>query len=342
MSAQVKTNLKEKIKSLLINQHIGLPIPMLIGEPGMGKSAFFFSLAEEEGWDIMVVPSQAPPEDFIGIPRLGESQFVYLPSDIVGRMVGCEKPTLFLFDELNMAHPKSMVALYRLFNERFWGNQKISSNALFAATGNMGEADGTGSVVEEMPSALRERLLILKYEQTLNDFLAYAKRTFGESIILSFLSSEPQYFCGAELRDNWGAPSPRSWAHLIKMSQLIELDYELVKGVVGEKAAKAFITYQEEFAQLTWAKVLEKGLGLINQNNKQYVLASLLERIGGGAPFEEKEAKLVIEFCELLEPDQVGAVIESLSQLGEKASIFKQVAGDGSKFREVLMKMIMS
>jgi hypothetical protein len=126
------------------------------------------------------------------------------------------------------------------------------------------------------------------------------------------------------------------------MSQLVELDYELVRGVVGEKAAKAFITYQEAFAQLTWAKVLKKGLSLVNNENKQYVLASLLERIGGGKEFGEEEAKLVIEFCEILDPDQVGSVIESLAQLGEGASIFKKVAGEDTKFREVLMKMIMS
>jgi hypothetical protein len=336
------STLKENIKKLLLNQNLGLPIPMFIGEPGMGKTAFFLTMAEEEGWDVVVVPSQAPPEDFVGIPRLEETRFLYLPSEIIGKMIGCEKRTLFLFDELNMAHPKSMVALYRLFNERYWGNHKISNFSMFAATGNMGEADGTGSVVEEMPSALRERLIILKYEPTLEEFLAYAKRTFGDSIILSFLSAEPQYFCGAELRDNWGAPSPRSWTHLIKMSQLIELDYEFVRGVVGEKAAKAFVTYQEEFAQLTWAKVLEKGLSVVKESNKQYVLASLLERIAGDKEFSEREAKLVIEFCEMLDPDQVGAVIEALSQIGERASVIKEFAGEGSAFRRTLLKMIMS
>lgn len=340
-------NRKERIKALLENQFKGLPVPFLVGAPGSGKTAFFEALAKDNGWDFIVVPSQSPPEDFVGIPERKKESFVYLPNDIINKMINPGKKTLFLFDELNMSYPKSMVALYQLFNERRWNNMKLSEDTMLAATGNLGAEDDCGSVVEEMPAALRERLITIKWDMPLSEWMVWAKEQFGQSHIFDFLSAEPRYFDSSELRDEYGAPSARGWTHLLKMSQLMDLDYEFVRGVVGVEAATAYVSFCDTLTKYTWDNILKHPelLDKIDGTKVSYVVASLVERLNVPKKITKKEAKLILQLLEVSPVDLAASVIELLADMDEEYVTnvrmeSREFNGGDNAYRRLLKKVM--
>lgn len=346
----MKTNLRNQISALLeVQGNCYVPVPFLVGAPGTGKSAILREIAHAKGWNVRVVPVQAPPEDFVGIPKLGEKSFEYMASPIITEMLECKEPTLFIFDELNAAHPKTMVTFYQLFNEREWQGRQISGKAKIAATGNLGEEDGTESVVEEMPSALRERLWTIRWDLDFDAWSQWIIKKYGDNMVVTFLKSERKYFNAPEMRDEFGAPSPRSWEFVISMSQHIELGIEELKGIIGTRAAVAFGTWVEEMSKITWVNILKdpKLIDMINDTNAANVATGVMDWMEGREKVTKKEAILLVRACEKMPIDLVGGILTKAKNMAQPA---KEVLGQASRefnggdnrFRNTLKKIISS
>lgn len=341
-------NLRKKIEALLEAQGKSyIPVPFLVGAPGTAKSSILRDIATKKGWRIRVVPVQAPPEDFVGIPKLGEKSFEYMASPIITEMLECKESTLFIFDELNAAHPKTMVTFYQLFNEREWQGRSLSPNAKIAATGNLGEEDGTGAVVEEMPSALRERLWTLRWDLDFDAWSQWITQKYGDNMAVTFLKSERKYFNAPDMRDEFGAPSPRSWEFVISMSQHIELGIEELKGVIGTRAAVAFGTWVEEMSKITWVNILKdpKLIDMINDTNAANVATGIMDWMEGREKMTKKEALLLVRVCEKMPVDLVGGILTKAKTMAQAAKetlgrASREFNGGDNQFRKTLKKII--
>src|SRR6478736_6461518 len=139
------------------------------GPPGGGKSAVFKAIAEKMGMRYLPFDAPAMEEADIGLyPSVVEHQKMklveYVPPVWAWEVATSKEPTLIVFEELNR-NLKLINGILNVLNERRIGFKiNFGGNVFIAATGNLGDADGT--VVEELDNAGKGRLIIKNHNIT--------------------------------------------------------------------------------------------------------------------------------------------------------------------------------
>ena len=152
--------MKKQIKELL---QCGLPC-ILRGAPGIAKSAYLRSIAEENGRkaiDLRV--AMMPPEDLVGIPKIqtNTDSFTYYPphwAKMAEQNGG--SGLMVILEEIHLAPPAMHAALYQLAQEKVVSGISLP-NIWVAATANYAEDAGNGWA-GEMPPALLDRFEIIE------------------------------------------------------------------------------------------------------------------------------------------------------------------------------------
>lgn len=216
--------MKTVYKNMLLAQKSGAL--MLIGRPGTAKSAILAEIAKDEGWQYIDLRLTMLDEISVGLypsrPKKAEDGAHYFDFAVPDwARKANEKPTLVVFDELNRARKEVLNAAFQILVERAIGdNFKFNENVKFAATGNLGEEDGT-DVHELDPAILSGRVNILRHELLLDDWIKGYAEEHVDELIIGFLKANPQYFWKA---GEAGSPiaCARSWTNLSNYLALFE------------------------------------------------------------------------------------------------------------------------
>ncbi len=120
---------------------MGVPV-LLWGAPGIGKSSFIESLAQDDYPVLTLIASLHEPTDFSGLPVAVDGKMRFLPPDWVESFERSQKGLLFL-DEISTAPPAVQAALLRLVLERRVGQYELPKGvAIVAAANPVEEAAG--------------------------------------------------------------------------------------------------------------------------------------------------------------------------------------------------------
>lgn len=188
---------------LLANLKAGLT-PALLGEPGIGKTAFIESLANELKTKVFVlsVNQLAAKEDLTGarlVPNAQKTDYaqMFYPHQVIGNAIRYandhpnETPILFM-DEFNRTESDVTSALFTMITERKIGNRQLSDNLRLCVAGN-----DSGNV-QAIDDASTSRLVIYHAEPDLNTLLVttplnpYVKSTLTDNPDLPLIEHEAE------------------------------------------------------------------------------------------------------------------------------------------------------
>jgi len=273
----IKLNMKELKKIIITYYEHKLPL-MITGGYGIGKSegiiqvakylapkenreyAHWNEISEEKKLDVekhpekyFIVIDQRLTEndvsDLKGIPRLTESYCDWKVQRWLRLLCMEGIKGILLFDELNLANPDVQASAYKIINERFINDVKLSSGVTIIGCGNRAQDEAH---VVEMPRPLRNRMGEVELEFTNQSFIDYARNQNFNSTMFSFLSTfkkDRVLRVGKELNGPEDvATTSRSW---FKASKLVGTNdvcdcYNLIATAIGEVVASELIAYAKQ------------------------------------------------------------------------------------------------
>ncbi len=257
------------------------------GPPGVGKSDIVAQVADEQKVELRDVRlNLLDSVDLKGFPTIAanKKQMTWLPADFLPTK---GKGILFL-DEMNSAPSSVQAAAYQLILNRCIGDYKLPDGWAVVAAGNR-ETDR--SVVNRMPAALANRLTHIDFDIHLDDWCAWAMDKDLTPDLIGFLRFKPQLLHSFDPNQR-AFPSPRSWAFTDKIinSHLnSEVEFELVKGTVGEGAAgelMAFIKVARELPTLEQIMMDPEKTKVPEQPGALYALTTSLAMRAEQANFD--------------------------------------------------------
>jgi MoxR-like ATPase len=137
---------------------------MLIGDPGVGKSALMRQVAKRLGTQLaVVIGSTMDPTDLGGMPvvRVDGKGIDRIPLELIRRL--CEQPGLLFLDELACAPPAVQAAMLRGILERCFGDCELHPDTRVVAATNPPEQSPGGS---ELSAPLMGRLAVFHLRPT--------------------------------------------------------------------------------------------------------------------------------------------------------------------------------
>lgn len=256
---------------------------VLIGKPGIGKTALIRSLADEMDLHLeVVIGSQMDPTDVAGLPAIAHVEVNGKQATITDNtlprwaheLITRGKGILFL-DELSNSTPSVQAALLSLLQGRIvGGNHKLPEGVFIIAAMNAPEDAADGY---ELAPPMANRLIHVNFSPDHADFLEgmsvawneTANDRFGATqsereavfhreidirgLIVGFLKNHGSLI--AQMPDNeaekGGAwPSYRSWDNVARLLAYLPADDAsarnlAMKGAVGEACAQQFYTFEQ-------------------------------------------------------------------------------------------------
>jgi hypothetical protein len=239
----------------------------LKGKPGIAKSAILRTIAEKLGLEYVDLRLCDMDETDFGIPQPADMevdgkiirvQRYALPEWVVTTH---QKPVLICFEELNRCSPAVRAAALGILNERIIHNTKLGVHTYMAATGNLGQEDG--SDVDEFDSALRGRLIQMKFDLKINEWIeGYAAANVEETIV-SFVKSANGASHYYKYCEDGAYASPRTWTNLSafikengKAMEMIDLLREIAPLYVGPSGIE-YCNYLNQLRTITLEDVLD-------------------------------------------------------------------------------------
>jgi len=245
--------IKESLKSCVKTRE-----PAFIwGAPGVGKSETVAQLTKElaielnkpdfQMWDVRTL--LLDPVDMRGLPTIKDGRVIWATPDFLPPE---DANGILFFDELNAAPPLMQAACYQITTPPFkLGEYTLSKGVSVIAAGNR-ESDR--AVTHRMPSALANRFTHLDYDVDHNDWAAWALENDVMTELIGFIRFRPELLHSFDPKKNEKAfPSPRSivrTSNLLKSKPCKSVEYDLIKGTIGEGAAAELIGFLDIFRSL--------------------------------------------------------------------------------------------
>ena len=196
-------------------------VVFLQGAPGGGKTSVLYSIANKLGIDFVHLNLATSDETDFQYPLINKRVQDDYEYDVIRfgvpewALEANERPTIIIFEELNRAPQNVRNAALQPLQERSIGYRfKFNDNVFMAASGNLGEDDGTD--VDELDNAMTGRLIIVPYEINYDKWMYWAEGRIHPDI-LSFLRISPDYLykpSGNNSGEIASYASPRTWENL--------------------------------------------------------------------------------------------------------------------------------
>lgn len=243
------------VKSLIKARHqAGLRRTVhIIGSPGLGKTQCTEQVANELkiGYKVIHAPL-LQPEDY-GFPVIsGDRKNVdFVVSMQKFPIEGSDNPKegIFCIDELPQTDTSGQKILANLVQTREIHGHRLLPGWSVITTGNRStDKSGAGRILTH----LGNRLTQIHLEVSLEDWITWAFENNVKPEVISFLRFRPNLLNDFK-SENEVNPTPRSWAEGVSADLGVvdhKLEYEVIKGSVGEGAATEFLAYIKIFRNL--------------------------------------------------------------------------------------------
>jgi hypothetical protein len=241
-------------KQMVIDCLFAKLVPMVVGSPGMGKSAMLHSVAEELNLKVIDLRlAQCDPTDLLGFPGVDEKtgKATYRPMDTFP-LQGDTVPEgydgwLLLLDEMNGADKDVQKACYKTIYDQMVGNVPLHERCVIAAAGNL---DTDNAIVEELSTALQSRMIHMQVSIDNAQWLDWSSEAGIDFRVRSYIRFKPDnLFNFNPDHDDKTFACPRTWQFVSKLIQgkekLSYTDKALLAGTVGEGVGRTFAGYCE-------------------------------------------------------------------------------------------------
>jgi MoxR-like ATPase len=263
------SKLPEILQAIAQTCETGL-VPLLIGEPGIGKTACVEELAKATGKKLINIALNASlPEDLSGLPgktNVGTGEHVEEVVDFIQyrwQKAAKEGNCIVFFDEFLTAGETMFKVVLKLLSERLFANDSEplpESTWLIAACNPVSQ--GVDSV--DMPPVVANRFVLLPFSIPFSDWIKWLEgnketKTSGFLAVANFLRVHPRLAQDINAADKVSAkevsaldesqamvassawPSRRSWTNFAKIAggSFVHL---LGPGIIGQETYAKFIS----------------------------------------------------------------------------------------------------
>lgn len=256
-------------------------IPLLRGDPGIGKTAMLSKMCNEAGYKLLTTDyGLKPQEDISGIPDFGKTIIIngverkktdYTTPELVGDAwelsENGKEPIVIFLDDFHMASLANMALGYEMFTYWKLRNIPFPPMTAFIIAANV----GSKSLANLIPSPIVNRCAIYNVTVDFEQWKAeYAIPKKINSKIVSFLSNPlyNKHFQGIEQQnDPW--PSARQWTRfsiLLNAFEQFNQDTSHQKILthatahVGNEAASAFAQFYQMYGSIEADKIFDENL----------------------------------------------------------------------------------
>ena len=226
-------------------------VPFVWGPPGLGKSTFIKSIAQERKWDLIDLRlSLLNPVDLRGLPVVDRDrrQAEWYPPAFLPKYNTKTRGILFL-DELNLAPISTQSSAYQLILDKRVGEYVLPPTWKIIAAGNR-ETDRAS--VYKLSAPLANRFTHIFVKPDLDTWIKWALGKVRKEII-DFLTLRPALLLRMPTDSQKAFPSPRSWAFLSDLLGHDDLSndkgvtpiilQQLVTGTIGNDVGAEFIKF---------------------------------------------------------------------------------------------------
>ncbi len=239
---------------------------MLLGSPGIGKSAIVQEVADD--FDMLVIDlrlAQCDPTDLNGFPSIdaARQKAGYMPMDTYP-LQGETPPTnpktgqpyqgwILFLDEFNSADKGVQKAAYKLCLDRMVGQFHLHERCLIIGAGNL-ETDN--AIVEEMSSALQSRMIHNELLSCPPEWLQWANRVKLDHRIVSYIEHQPaqlnRFNPSTQVERTYACE--RTWAHASELLKHMDIHDDvaapLLAGKISEGVTRDFLNYVAVFKDM--------------------------------------------------------------------------------------------
>lgn len=317
-------NLSQKEQKYATVMNAGL-VPFMKGKPGVAKSAIARSIANKLNMKYIDLRLATADETDLGLyPTVVDGVMNYaIPKWAIDAATADENGyngALIHFEELNRCNAAVRNAALGVLLERVVANSNIlnKKSVWMISSGNLGDEDGTE--VEEMDTALLNRLIHFKHELTVPEWVnEFAKENVNEYIV-EFIEKRPEYFY-KRTDDSDAYATPRSWTFV---SDFINANFEepnnaetwlntvatVITSFVGEsgnvfvKHVQSRIENEKRFGweDILNGKVKNSDYKKMKQDLKSEILGQFKEK--DVKEFNTKQMKNFTNFLNSIAPDE--------------------------------------
>jgi hypothetical protein len=241
---EITIKIGEAIDDLPALIEVGI-IPLLVAEPGVGKSQICEQLAADHGWDFELYhPAMGMPSDIKGLPfKKSDDEAGFLPYELMVRIQNAntnpDKILLVLIDDMIQATDLMKAAIMQLVEARKINGKSIPDNVRFAIATNDAKHNAGGT---RIISPLIGRSCVVHLEVDPKHWIKWGietKRIVAE--VLFFIQTYPEslsHFVSTKSIQN--VPSPRNWERVSKLVSIDKAKIPYISGCVGETEATRF------------------------------------------------------------------------------------------------------
>ena len=254
---------KRLIASLDNLDHPRKPTIMLVGIPGIGKTAIIEQVAKEHGkkaYNVRTSLIEGPDLTGIYDPKTGDYVAPVLPK--------ADEPAIINIDEPNRGMLPSIQAAFRIIEGR--GTQGFKYNPKIHTIVSCVNPESEADVVEMLGEAFISRVHVVHVKADMQEWIIYAMENGINEKIIQFLLTYEKYFCKSNtienVREFKQVPNPRNWERasiVLNLFQSANIDInvaEIIEGSVGPEAAVAFADFLRDPEPPVTAKQVLDGL----------------------------------------------------------------------------------
>lgn len=306
---------------------------LLIGPPGIGKTAIIKQIAQEEGIGLVEYTlTHHTRQSAVGLPVLEKRVFAgkeytvteYTMSEIVASVYTCmekQKVTegILFLDEINCVSETLAPTMLQFLQCKTFGTHKIPEGWVIVAAGNPARYN---KAVREFDIVTLDRVKKIEIEEDYSIWKQYAQRQQIHSAVLAYLDLKKESFYKIqEEREGSCFVTARGWEDLSRIIQVYEeLDIPVTRDVIYEylqhrETAGDFAGFYQLCRKYEKDYAIQNLFSLDNQEDIEEK-ARLLEKAG----FDEK---LVV--MSLLESALNGKVREYSNEKSYVSGLYQEL-----------------
>ena len=280
---QAKQEIKNTVRAYLKRNDAGffeIPVMrqrpiLLMGAPGLGKTAIMRSIAEEMGVGFVSYNmTHHTRQSALGLPLIRKKKYdererdvtAYTMSEIVASIYDLMKETglkegILFLDEINCVSETLAPVILQLLQAKMFGHENVPEGWIIVAAGNPAEYNRS---VREFDMATLDRVRLIEIEPDLPAWRIYATEAGVHGAILSYLNIHKENFYKAYITaDGMSFVTARGWEDLSDLLKAyeslgIECDYpQIIQFVRDSATAAEFAAFYDMYKRYENAYMLD-------------------------------------------------------------------------------------